>query len=199
MKSLHVILLAAVIPLAATAFAQPQAGPKKAPAAETDEKKSRPARAERLADLRQRLLRDRVGLSAEKTRAIEAIVQQSAPERAAAQTELADARRELAALFASDSDDQAAWATALAKMKEAHATAAALREREYEAIAAVLTPKEQAQLLRAMERVQGHARAERRKRGDLKNPFREEKPGGPPKKKPPKTPAKSLKDPFGRR
>lgn len=159
-RKLFIVFLAASA-MALPALAQPQ---RPAPTSPSEARQASPVKSKRLAQLRRRLLEERVGLTAERAAAVEAIVADGARDRRAAQRELAEARATMRALFASDSDDQEAWAAALAKLKRARDGLERLRDEEHAAIARTLSPKEQAKLLRAMQRVSGHLRAGRRQR-----------------------------------
>jgi Spy/CpxP family protein refolding chaperone len=124
----------------------------------------------RMRQVRLEILKKDVGLDAEKTRVVAALLDRHGAERKKLQAALANERRAVDELLKADSNDQAAYARALRALRARHAELAALRERELQEIGRHLTPKQQAKFLTALRRVHrklrtllnGYAGGERR-------------------------------------
>lgn len=123
----------------------------------------RPPMKERMKEMRGKLLRKRLGLSDDKAKKVEQTFDQYSASRHAAHQQLREARSQLRDLLKADSNDQAAYQKTVDALHQAHNTLHSLRNKEFEALKADLTPKQQAQLLRALHRMQRHMRD--RKRG----------------------------------
>jgi len=68
-------------------------------------------------------------------------------------------------LFQTDSNDQQAWQKALDQMEKGHKALALGRDKQFAELKKVLSPKEQAKLLRGLNRLQKRMKANRSKRG----------------------------------
>ena len=109
-------------------------------------------RAERM---RSRVLRERVGLTDEKARKVEAILDKYAPERKRIGAALRDSRQKLHALVVLNSEDQTAYRAALESLRTNRKALADLMDRAFSEISKELTAKEQAKLFLALDRLRG--------------------------------------------
>ena len=126
----------------------------------------KPFNKKRLDRLRERVLRNKVGLSDDKIDQVVALYDGQAEERQEIQKTIRQSRRAIGKLFRADSDDQAAYQQHLTTLREANDNLAGLRAKQLKELEAILTPKEQAKLLRAMEMVRRrfeHRRHRRRR------------------------------------
>jgi Spy/CpxP family protein refolding chaperone len=168
-----VSLVCLVAALATPVLAQPAAKP--APAAEPAAKAEQ--RQERVRKLRDKVLRQRAGLDANKAAHVEKVLRDYQDNQRAIRASIRDSRQRLRKLLKDDSQDQAAYKAALEQFRKAHADLARLREKEFAALDEKLTPREQAKLLatlvqvrralnhqRAAKRIQKRKRRPRRKR-----------------------------------
>jgi Spy/CpxP family protein refolding chaperone len=108
---------------------------------------------QRLKQLRHQLLVKDVGLDEAKAAAVERVLEKHAAERQALHDRAGQQRAALAKLLDANSNDQAAYTAALRGLRDAQKQRAAQRERELDELAKLLTPKQQAQLLRSTERL----------------------------------------------
>lgn len=151
-KLLAPLLLGMFVTLAATPKAEAQ------PA-------DRAARVEaRKKEVRARLLRNKVGLDESKAGQVEKILDQHAKERKALQQERMRHQQKLKQLLQADSNDQKAYSTAISGFRTADKKLRALRDKEMDALAKVLTPKQQAQLAVAAKQVQRDIRQRMQRR-----------------------------------
>lgn len=120
---------------------------------------------QRIKQARGEILRKHVGLDDAKAKEVEAILDKHAPERKKLQGQMREARKTVRALLQADSNDQAAYARAIADYRSAEKKLDALREKEYDELAKKLTPKQQAKLVVAIRKMQGKIRQHMRKRG----------------------------------
>ncbi|MCC6215195.1 MAG: periplasmic heavy metal sensor [Polyangiaceae bacterium] len=136
-----------------------------APSARADEDR---ARAERVERRRGEILRREVGLDDRRAAEVEKVLKKRAPERQKARKEQRRALRDLAELLEDDSGDQQAYTKALERVKAARAKLRSLADQEIAELEKLLTPKQQAKLLRALQRHRRDARRDRRRqhRGD---------------------------------
>lgn len=176
--ALAAALLAGAV--AVPAMAQPDgAQPDGAPAAKAS---GGEAPRQRLAELRRRLLRERVGLTDEQIGRVETITREHGAERRRIRGQMREARRDLRRLFREDSDDQEAWREALDAMENARRAQQELREAQYEELGSFLSPKQQATLLRTLHEVKreiGKRRGKGRGRGRGRGPGRDQRRGPP--------------------
>lgn len=107
----------------------------------------------RMRQIRLDILQKEVGLDAEKTRVVAALLERHGAERRKLQGALQSERRTVEELLETDSNDQAAYARALRAVRTRHAQLAAQRERELENVSRHMTPKQQAKFLSALRRV----------------------------------------------
>lgn len=110
--------------------------------------------AQRLERIRGAVLRKRVGLDERKARAVERILDSHQAERRRLSRVMHTERRALAGLLKQNSNNQAAYARAIQRLRRAELARQSLKQREFTQIARVLTPKEQAKLLIALRRMQ---------------------------------------------
>lgn len=105
-----------------------------------------------------RLLRRDVGLDEARAVRVEKALEPFAAERRRVHGELKRARQALRELLRKDSDDQAAYTRALEQYRAAQRKLIELREREFDAVRAELTPKQQAKYVQALRQVQQRLR-----------------------------------------
>ncbi len=110
-------------------------------------------------------LRNKLGLSDAKATKVEAILKQHRASQQKIQAEIRKARQALRKLFQTDSNDQKAWGAALDEMEKGHKALAKGRDKQFAALKKVLTPKEQAKLLRGLNQLQKRMKAKRGQRG----------------------------------
>jgi len=110
------------------------------------------------------ILRRRVGLSGSKVAQVEAILDKHTASHRKLAYELRRSRRTLGRLLRSDSDDQQAFASALAALQRTAQAKQQLRQTEFGELQQVLTPKEQAKLLRTLNIIRRKLHQRRMKR-----------------------------------
>ena len=108
---------------------------------------------QRLKQLRHDLLRKEVGLDENKAITVERTLDKYLAEKKKLKEQAITHRRALRKLLDSDSNDQAAYTNAIRGLREAEKQKHALREREIDELAKLLTPKQQAKLMRATHRM----------------------------------------------
>jgi Spy/CpxP family protein refolding chaperone len=113
----------------------------------------------RMRQIRLDILQKEVGLGADKTRVVAALLERHGAERKKLEGALQNERRAVERLLQADSNDQAAYAKALRAVRARRAQLAALRERELDEIGRHLTPKQQAKFLSALRRTHKKLRA----------------------------------------
>ena len=116
----------------------------------------------RLARLRHRVLKNKVGLDDKQIEQVLSIFEAQQAQRHAYEKQIKASRQAMRALFKANSDDQAAFAAHMDTLQSSYRGIAELRDEQLTAIRKVLQPKEQAKLLRAMELVK--RKLERRRR-----------------------------------
>jgi len=107
----------------------------------------------RLKQIRHDVLRKEVGLDEKKAAEAERVFAKYAPERKKLKQEQREHRSALRALLESDSSDEAAYARALKGVREGQKKIQALNERESQELSRVMTAKQQAKYLRAMQKL----------------------------------------------
>jgi len=133
-----------------------------APPAQADEGRSRAERVERR---RGEILRRDVGLDDRKAAEVEKVMKKHAPERQKLRKEQRRAMRDLAELLEDDSRDEQAYAKALERLKAARSKLRTLADQEVAELEKLLTPRQQAKLLRALQHHRREVkRAQRRAR-----------------------------------
>ncbi|MFP6684613.1 MAG: periplasmic heavy metal sensor [Polyangiaceae bacterium] len=147
-------------------------------------------RRKRFAKKRARLLRERIGLDEASAKKVEALFKQFGEQRQSARKSVRVGRDALNKLLRENSDDQAAYRAAIDKLRIAHDAMHSLRNTEWAALAKVLTPKQQATLLRALGKMQKRMgrrgrKGRRGKRGGRDRMDRRDGRGGPPRGGPP--------------
>jgi Spy/CpxP family protein refolding chaperone len=112
--------------------------------------------------LRDRLLRKRLGLDEAKAKKVEAILRDFMDQRRAANRKMREARRKLRELFEKDSDDQKAYKAAIATFRAARKELHQVQERQFDALAKELNPKQQAVLTRELMKMRRRMNRARR-------------------------------------
>jgi Spy/CpxP family protein refolding chaperone len=108
---------------------------------------------QRLKQLRHDMLRKEVGLDENKAAVVEKTLDKYMAEKRKLKEQAITHRRALRKLLESDSNDQQAYTDAIRGLREAEKQKQSLREREMDELAKLLTPKQQAKLLRATHRL----------------------------------------------
>ena len=138
---------------------------------------------------RGKLLRKRLGFDDEKSKKVEAILENHAKEHQRFGQKIRAARRDLRKLLREDSNDQKAYQKALDEMQSAAANLQRLRREQFEKLKKILSPKEQAKLLRILNRVHRKLRERRRGRAGRRRGQGMGRPGGrPPRRRPGRLP-----------
>ena len=106
----------------------------------------------RLQQIRDRILRQQVGLDEKKAREVEAVLKRAQKERRKIQRRVRENRRKLRQLLKNDSNDQKAYAAAIRELRKAQNDLHKLKNREFDELAKRLAPKEQAKLVQALQR-----------------------------------------------
>lgn len=96
------------------------------------------------------VLRKHVGLDEAKAKEVEKVFERFSPRMRSLHGEMRAAKEELSQLVKSDSNDQKAYASVVAKLRKLHQATGQLREEQISAVAKKLQPKEQAKLLLAL-------------------------------------------------
>ncbi len=135
-----------------------------APAAEAQPKQRTVRVAKRLKQARARLLRQKVGLDEAKAVQVEKILDQHAKQRRGLKKQTKQHRRTVMALLSADSGDQQAYARAIKGARDGEKKLRALRDKEFNALAKVLTPKQQAKLMVAVKKMQKDIRRHMQRR-----------------------------------
>lgn len=163
MRRIRWILIPLALSVAGTALADP---PPEGPWGERAEMDQRMLKA------RGRLLREKVGLSEEKARKVEAVLDKYAPERKRLVASMRDARQKLRALVTLNSEDQAAYRTNLEQLRTSRKALMDLMDKAFNEVAKDLTPKEQTRLFLALDKLRGAVREGmmRRVRSDPDDP-----------------------------
>ncbi len=123
---------------------------------------------QRLKRLRHELLVKEVGLDEQKAAAVERALEKFSAEKKSVRDKIEQHRGTLKKLLDTNSNDQAAYTAAIRGLREAEKQRAALRERELDEVAKLLTPRQQAQLMRGMDRLKRRLihRLRERRHGD---------------------------------
>ena len=106
----------------------------------------------RVQEVRSRIIRVEAGIDAASATRIEAVLDGYQEEQRGRDGEVRQARRELNRLLREDSQDQDAYARALARLSKAHESAHEMRHARFEAIVENLQPRDAARLLHALGR-----------------------------------------------
>ena len=117
-----------------------------------------PRIAERMKQLRKRILEDEIGLDAQRAAKVSKILESFDATRRKARQRAKQARRALRQLVRSDSDDQEAFRAAIDEMQAANKATQVVRVQQFTALKKLLTPKQQAKLLLALGRLKKRAR-----------------------------------------
>jgi Spy/CpxP family protein refolding chaperone len=108
---------------------------------------------QRLKQLRHDMLRKEVGLDESKAIVVERALDKYMAEKRKLKEQAVTHRRALRKLLESDSNDQQAYTSAIRGLREAEKQKQSLREREMDELGKLLTPKQQARLMRATHRL----------------------------------------------
>jgi hypothetical protein len=148
-KRLFLVLLPLLIGLSMAATAR----------AEGKDHEEKRAKVEaRLKQLHRDLLRKDVGLDDKKAAEAERVLDRYAPERRKLKQEQREHRAALRALLESDSNDDAAYARAVKGVREGQKKLLALNERESLELAKLMTAKQQAKYLHAVQKLRRELR-----------------------------------------
>lgn len=150
---LTVLGLGVTLPLAA--MAQPGGGSDGGDPSGEFQKRKGP-RGERMKAMHARLLKEKVGLDDQRVAEVQAVHKQFRDQRKALREDMKTAHEALRLLVDGNSNDTRAFEKALADAKTARERLHALRKAEMEAVADLLTPKEQATLMVSMHKVKKH-------------------------------------------
>lgn len=120
----------------------------------------------RLKQIRAQMLRKRVGLDEATAARVEAVFESHKQERNQQQQRLRNNRKAIMDLVKSDSNDQAAYARAIAEERGAEQALARIRNAQTDELAKILTPKQQAKLTLALRQLQKRLRNALKREGD---------------------------------
>ncbi len=107
----------------------------------------------RLSKLRERVLKNEVGLDDKKANAVSAILARHFAERRKITKEQRDHRQALRKLLEKNSDDQKAYKKELDGFRAARNKLHALEDKQLDEVAKILTPKEQVKLVAALQKL----------------------------------------------
>ena len=167
------------------AAAQPPEKPGKTKPDETKPGKAKRDKAKRdkakkrIDQLRNKLLRKRLGLDEATATKVEKVLRDHVTQKRQVQRDMRQAQRKLRQLLRDDSDDQDAYRKALAALEKAHASGEALRKKHFAELQKLLTPKQQVQLIQAMHKIKRHLNRQRRRGMDRRGPRGPRRPRGP--------------------
>lgn len=175
MKTFKWLLVPLALSVTAPAWADPPSGaPSGHPGGRSKEK---------MQEMRSHMLRERVGLTEEKAKRVEAILDKYAPERKRSHEALRDAREDLRALVESKSEDENLYKKMLGDVRAKRKAMQDLMDRAFNDVAKELTPSEQARLFLSLEEMHGFGRGHGPGFGHGRGPGGPSGPGGPPAKR----------------
>lgn len=134
---------------------------------------------ERVAQLRQRLFQRKLGLDDAKASKVEAILRDHVTKQRAAKQQMRAANQKVRQLLRQNSDDQQAYREALAELTAAQSELEKLRSTHLAELGAILTPKQQAQLIQSLHQIRRHLARAKREGGKPRRPRRPRIPRGP--------------------
>ncbi|MBK7584195.1 MAG: periplasmic heavy metal sensor [Myxococcales bacterium] len=108
---------------------------------------------QRLKQLKTRVLRQEVGLDEKKADQVQKILTKYEPERVKLQRQHRDYRRALRDLLKADSNDDAEYKKNIEGFRSTQKKLNAVRDKEMDEVAKLITPKQQAKLYAAVERL----------------------------------------------
>ncbi len=119
---------------------------------------------QRIEKIRGEVLRKKVGLDEAKAKQVEKLLDKYEPQRQAAQKQMREKQRTLGALLKADSNDQQAYKNAIKGYRDADKKLRAVRDKEFDEVAKLITPKQQAKLVVALRKMQAKIRSAMRRR-----------------------------------
>lgn len=137
------------------------AWPVQAQGKRADEKRAKVE--QRLKQVTSRILRQEVGLDDKKSDEVLRVLEKHHAERRKLQQQHRQHRKEIGELLQADSADDAQYKKSIDGFRSTQKKLNALRDREMDEIAKLITPKQQAKLFRALERMR--KKLARRQRG----------------------------------
>lgn len=146
------LALACVAPAAQAQGKAPAASASGKEGPKTPEEKQARVKA-RIKQVRRRILKQEVGLDDKKAEEVEKVFDKYEPERQKLNKQLREQRIALRDLLKENSDDQAAYKKALEAFRATQKKLKAVTDREVEEISKLLTPKQQAKLMAALQRL----------------------------------------------
>ncbi|MEZ4373252.1 MAG: periplasmic heavy metal sensor [Polyangiaceae bacterium] len=121
----------------------------------------------RMQEVVRKVLTDKVGLDDKKADKVAELLKKDREEQRKLREEMRTNRKELKKLLDADSDDQKAYAKAMAALRKNRDDLHKLQNKHYQALSKELTPKQQAKLFQAMQQLQRKLRkALRKHRGE---------------------------------
>ena len=121
-------------------------------------------RLERLREMRGRLLREGVQLDEQAALAVEQVLETYDREQRSARADVRDARELLRELVTQDGADDAAYSEAIERLRESHEVMHRIKERRFDALMGVLSPKMTARLLVMLGKIHHERRRHRDRR-----------------------------------
>jgi Spy/CpxP family protein refolding chaperone len=152
MRALHIWLTLALTLVLAFAVTRPAAAQGRGHAAKSQEEK-RARVQKRLAQVRERILKKEVGLDDAKAAAVEKIFAKYQPVRQKLVKEQREHRQAIRKLLKQNSDDQTAYKKEVSALRAVQKKLRALGEQQADELSKVLTPKQQAKLIAALQRL----------------------------------------------
>lgn len=120
---------------------------------------------EKMREMRGRLLREGVKLDEAGAKAVEKVLESFDLEQRAARKEVHQARTRLHQLLGQDVDDSGAYQHAIERLRAAHEAMHRIKERRFDALLGVLSPKKTARLLVMLGKLHHERRRHPRRRG----------------------------------
>ena len=125
---------------------------------------------EKMREMRGRLLREGVKLDEAGAKAVEKVLESFDVEQRQARKEVHQARTRLHQMLGQDVDDSVAYQEAIERLRAAHETMHRIKERRFDALLSVLSPKKTARLLVMLGKLHHERRRHPRRRGPRPGP-----------------------------
>lgn|GEM_PF-5503869 len=138
------------------ALAAPGGGPDDGPGARDGSGEGRGEHRGRLKEMHARLLKEKVGLDDARVAKVQAVTQQFRTQKKGLRQDMRAARESLKILVETHSNDDRAFSKAIAQVRATRAKLQQLRQDEQDAVANLLSPREQATLMVTMQKVRKH-------------------------------------------